>query len=152
MAENLNLDVLAARHVLGISDAPGRDSSVSAEQLLRESETPLPSVSQAAWTLLEHHIHDIAMGSVGPEEGMRLVMDEVYKPAKLAYVATRRRGSSHDLNELVPLEDEYDEIRRYERRTGTADLRRAGVDAQVVAEAREWMARNGTSTGTWRLF
>jgi hypothetical protein len=143
VTEDLSLAVIAARAALGLC-AP--------DPLLSEHGIPLPSVSQAAWTLLELHISDIASGILRPEEGMRVICAEVIRPAGMAHSMYKRPGESHDIGELLALEDEYDEIRRHELRAGSADQRRPGVDAQVLAEAREWLARNADRDGLHKLF
>ncbi|TDB38047.1 MAG: hypothetical protein D9V44_08370 [Actinobacteria bacterium] len=143
MTENLDLDVLAARAALGRCEP---------DPVLAERGIPLPSVSQAAWTLLELYLGDVASGRLAPEEGMRLIGDEVIRPAGMAYSMYKKPGESHDIGALLELEDEYDDIRRHELRAGSADRRRPGVDARVVQEAREWMERNSGRGGAPKLF
>ena len=143
MSESIDLDVVAARAALGLC-AP--------DPVLAERGIPLPSISQAAWTLLDLHISDIASGRLGPEEGMRLISDEVIRPAGMGYAMYKRPGESHDIGALLALEDEYDDIRRHELRAGSADRRRPGVNARVVLEAREWLERNGSRGGAPKLF
>ncbi|HSK48472.1 MAG TPA: hypothetical protein VLA05_10800 [Coriobacteriia bacterium] len=150
MSEGLNLDIAAARHVLGIATpeetdalnngAAGDGAVPDVDQLC----APLPSEDQAVWTLLEHHISAIAHGRVEPEEGTRLVIDEVFRPTRLSPKSRSRLGDSHDIDRLIALQDDYDDMRRYERRTNTPDRRQAQVDAQVTFEAKQWMTRNAT--------
>ncbi|PKQ38190.1 MAG: hypothetical protein CVT59_02890 [Actinobacteria bacterium HGW-Actinobacteria-1] len=143
MTDDTNLDVAAARAALGRCEP---------DPVLAERGIPLPSRSQAAWTLLELYIGDIASGKRAPEEGMRLIGDEVIRPAGMAYSTYKAPGESHDIGALLALEDEYDDIRRHELRAGSADRRRPGVDARVVQEAREWMERNSGRGGAPKLF
>jgi len=143
VTEDFSLDVMAARAALGLC-AP--------DPLLSEHGIPLPSVSQAAWTLLELHISDIASGKLRPEEGMHVISSEVIRPAGMAHSMYKRPGESHDIGALLMLEDEYDDIRRHELRAGSADRRRPGVDARVLSEAREWLARNADRDGLRKLF
>lgn len=146
------LDIAAARHVLGVA---GDDDVACLLNAAGEPRVPLPSAEQAAWTLLDLHIGAILDGIVGPEQGMRLIADEVYKPAKLGPTQFRPHRNTHDILRLIALEEEYDEIRRHEQRAGlaeTSDKRRAGVDARVLHEAREWMERNGSGSAARRLF
>jgi hypothetical protein len=104
----------------------------------------LPDMEQAAWVLLEYHIGAIAHGRVEPEEGMRLVVEEVFRPACLARASRRRPGDSHDIDRLLALQDTHDDMRRSEERNGTPDLRKSQVDAQVTLAAKEWMLRHAS--------
>lgn len=143
VTENIDLDIAAARAALGLCEP---------DPVLAERGIPLPSRSQAAWTLLELYIGDIVAGTRSPEDGMRLIGDEVIRPVGMSYGRYTRPGESHDIRALLELEDEYDDIRRHELRAGAADRRRPGVDARVVLEAKEWMDRNSTRGGAKKLF
>ena len=150
MSETINPDVAAARHALGIATPAETDLLTRGDRVhtgapsTGGANVPIPSTDQAAWTLLEFHISAIAHGRLEPEEGMRLVIEEVFRPARLARSTRSRLGDSHDIDRLVALQDEYDDMRRYERRNDTPDRRKVQVDAQVTLAAREWMARNAT--------
>jgi hypothetical protein len=132
VAEQINLTIAAARHVLGILSPDERD-------LGDLHDIELPDVDDAAWIMLEHHIGAIAHGRIEPEPGVRLVIEEVFRPAGLARRSRRSAGDSHGLVRLVELQDSYDDILGYERRNGARDLRRSQVDALVVAAAQDWM-------------
>jgi hypothetical protein len=97
-----------------------------------------------SWVLLEYHIGAIAHGRVEPDEGMALVVEEVFRPACLARASWRRPGDSHDIDRLLALQDTYDDMRRFEERNGTPDRRRSQVDAQVTLVAKEWMLRHAS--------
>ena|GEM_PF-2071398 len=150
MEETVNLDVAAARVALGTASPEETAALVGSvydsevEGSSGQRTIPLPTAEQAAWVLLELHLAAIAHGRVGPEEGLGLVIDEVFRPAGLAQQSGPRLGDSHDIERLVELQDEYDDMRRYERRTQTADRRHEQVDAQVILAAKEWMVRNAT--------
>lgn len=131
MSHDRGKSVGAARRALGIGAIDALDDG---------TDTALPTIDQAAWNLLEVHLGDIARGRLEPEQGMQLVIEEVFRPAGLAKRSRHRVGDSHGIETLVGLQDEYDDMRRYERRTGTRDRRRSLVDAQVIAASREWMA------------
>ena len=145
MTGTINESVAIARHVLGT--AGDDEAALVAELALPEDA--LPTAEQAAWTVLELLIGEIAHGTVEPEPGLTRVVDEVFRSAGLSagLVGGRMRGrmgESHNAARLVAFVDEYDDIRRYERRSGSTDLRRAQVDAQVITLARDWMRGNAT--------
>ena len=147
MTDSIDLNVAAARHALGIASP---EETAAVEAALRPDGSlagvggTLPDVDQAAWTLLEEHVIVIAHGRISPEEGLRLIVEEVFRPAGLARKTRSRLGDSHDLDRLIALQDEYDDMRRYERRNNLPDRRRAQVDAQVTAAAKDWMRRNAS--------
>lgn len=132
VTESDDLTIAAARHALGLLPS---DHNLPTGL----HGTPFPDMEQAAWVLLELHIGAIAHGRIDPEEGMRLVVEEVFRPACLARVSHRRPGDSHDIDRLLALQDTYDDIRRSEERNGTPDRRRGQIDAQVTLSAKEWM-------------
>lgn len=135
MTRSADLTIAAARRTLGLLPS---DHELAGEL----DGVPVPDMEQAAWVLLDLHVGAIAHGRVEPEEGMRLVIEEVFRPACLARASRRRPGDSHDIDRLLELQDGYDDIRRHEQRNGTRDFRRAQVDAQVVLSAKEWMLRH----------
>ena len=45
---------------------------------------------------------------------MRLIDDEVNRPMGMGYSTFRRPGASHDIGDLLAVEDEYGDIRRHE--------------------------------------
>jgi len=135
--------VLLARFVLGAA-TPEENDKV-AERLETDDSAVarrLPSSEQAAWILLEVHIGAIAHGTVRPEEGLRLVIEEVLRSPELLPRRGQTRGSSHDADRLVRRQDEYDDVRRENGLRST--MRKSQTDALVVLEAREWMTRNAT--------
>jgi len=141
VSSTANRNVAIARVVLGT--ASDGEAALVAELVLPADE--LPSAEQAAWVVLEILVGEIAHGTVDPEPGLQRVIDEVFRSAGLAGGRARGRlGESHNAARLVALIDEYDDIRRHERRTGSTDYRRAQVDAQVITLARDWMRGNAT--------
>jgi len=148
--ETPNLDIAAARYVLGTAtpeEIEALSGSVSGQVTAASLDAlgvPLPSNDQAAWTLLELHISAIAHGRVEPEEGLRFVIEEVFRPAGLSRRSRYRLGDSHGIDRLVALQDVYDDMRRSERRSNTPDRRQTQVDAQLILAAMEWMAANAS--------
>ena len=147
MSDTIDLSVAAARHVLGIATYEERqavDAAIQPDGTLAGVGGMMPSIDRAAWTLLEVHVPAIAHGRLGPEEGLQLVVEEVFRPAGLARKSRSRLGDSHDLDRLLALQDQYDDMRRYERRTNTPDRRKVQVDALVVSAAMDWVRRNAS--------
>ena len=78
-----DLTIAAARHALGLLPLD--------HELLQDSEAlPVLDVDQAVWVLLELHIGAIAHGRLEPEDGMRLIIDEVFRPVLQGRDAGRR--------------------------------------------------------------
>lgn len=146
MNQSANLDLMLARFALGVATPEESDLVLG----LFESDDPsaaldrVPAPERAAWTLLEVHIGAIAHGKLPPEEGLALVIEEVFRSPALVPSACRPMGTSHDAERLVALQDAYDDAHQRERQTGSAVLQTPQIDAQVVLAAREWMARNAT--------
>lgn len=148
MSELVEPGVAAARYVLGVATEHDVAALVreagGAGAALESLDVPLPSAEDAGWTLLEVHIGGIAHGRTAPEEGLRLVIEEVFRSAGLSGRSRLRLGYSHDAHRLVAFQDDYDDIRRYERRNDCVDRRRPQVDAAVLVAAREWMAKHAS--------
>jgi len=143
MSRSRKQELLMARFVLGAASPEETDRIADLLQADDQAVlTRLPTSDQAAWTLLESHVGAIAHGRLGPQEGLRLVIDEVFRCPELVSRSRHSLGESHDASRLVALQDEYDDM---ERVSSTARMmRRPQTDAQVILEARRWMARNAT--------
>jgi hypothetical protein len=142
MSDRRSQNIAIARYVLGTAD----DAEAQLVESLGLSGPDLPTAENAAWTILELLVGEIAQGVVEPEPGLRRVIDEVFRSAGLMAEgrARGRMGDSHNAARLVRLQDEYEDIQRAERRSRSVDYRRAQVDAQTVTMARDWMRGNAS--------
>ena len=147
MSDHINSEMAIARYVLGTASGEETRFVTDTRSGCADDAQPfgeLPSAEKAAWIVLEIHIGAIAHGSISPEDGLGRVINDVFRATGFPQSSRGRMGESHNAAPLIAFQDEYDDMRRYERRTGTRDRRRAQVDGQVVAAAKLWMAGNAS--------
>jgi hypothetical protein len=112
------------------------------ERLLQENEIGLPSIDDAVWTLLRHHISQIALRAVPCRAGLQRVVD-VYYLADLFGRARHYVGASHGIEHLLGAFYGYDELEgttevSYQGNYGPATV--LVWEDTVVLLAHEWLA------------
>lgn len=106
------------------------------ERVLKERGIQVPSRGEAICILLRRYLQGIAEGSTMPQEGLRLVMREVFYPGNLFEISKEPVGDSHDLEHLIGASYEYNDLYKSE------DVMK--LNAEVVRLAQEWVQRHGS--------
>jgi hypothetical protein len=139
---NLGLTFRAVVDLATIRELTMADAGPLFERILQDASVTKPSREEAMWIVLRSYIEAIAVGSVGPREGLGLMMN-VYHRSDLSrsgeYV-----GDSHDVVQLVGAYWAYDDIDEAARVVTfrKEGEERAKLDAVVIQRAQEWLGRH----------
>jgi len=170
----LELEVTAARYVLGVATGPDlvraaeisllaglesvslaclagetdpilSDAGPLFESAMRELSIEIPDKNKACWDLIGHHMTRIAEKKVKPSEGVQTIMDEVYYAAGLDEQAREHGGDSHDLDQIL---DDFCSIGDVlEHPYGVCCEGKCGPEAAegyLLRDAEEWLRKHGS--------
>lgn len=121
------------------------------EQMLSELGMSLPSTEEATWILARYYIEGIVSGRVPPQEGLRLLHEDVYVAGNLHERSHEYAGDSYGIQDLYSMYWAYEEIKgrpdelSFHGFYGDAALE--AMDREVIRLARQWITDHGLSKG-----
>jgi hypothetical protein len=103
---------------------------------LQHEGIPIPTIDDAVWQLIAHHVNRIASGEADPIEELQELISDVYWDYDFHPHTKKYKGDSHGIEYLVGLYWEYEESNHVVSPWKGNKLKRA-----IVKRSEEWMER-----------